>query len=320
MFFRSISLSLLFLLSWFTGTAVQAEELFRNSYAVVVGIDRYKSKQWGNLPNSVNDAKGMKRYLEAQGFQVKSFYEEEAVKDDIVSYLEDTLAPRIAGQDRFLFYFSGHGETVLLGGQDRGYIIPYKGEKGKSSTWISMDSLRELSQKLGSARHQLYIFDSCFGGLFAEKGPMSSIDEKFPHYIERISSQKARQYLTAGGSGERVPASGPKPGYSYFTGYLLAALEDGKADLKPDGFITASELQAYLEAAASGSSQTPRGGTIAGHEQGNFLFRSPFAARDEPEEDATDSVMKGGKEPGAKPAAGAIWRRRLVFPPGQQGR
>ncbi|MCK9296692.1 MAG: SUMF1/EgtB/PvdO family nonheme iron enzyme [Desulfobulbaceae bacterium] len=312
MSFRSIAISFLFFISWFAGTAVQAEELFGNSYAVVVGIDRYKSKQWDYLPHSVNDAKGMKLYLEAQGFQVKPFYGEEAVKDDIVSYLEDTLAPRITGQDRFLFYFSGHGETVHFGELDCGYIIPYEGEKGRYSTWISMDILRELSQKLGAARHQLYIFDSCFGGLFAEKGPMSSIDEKFPNYIGRISSQKARQYLTAGGKDERVPASGPKAGYSYFTGYLLAALKDGKADLKPDGFITASELQAYLEAAASGSSQTPRGGTIAGHEQGNFLFRSPFAARDELEEDATDSVMKGGKEPGAKPGAGAIWREPVT--------
>ncbi|MBU4260274.1 MAG: SUMF1/EgtB/PvdO family nonheme iron enzyme [Proteobacteria bacterium] len=312
MSFRSFAISLLFFVSWFAGTTAQAEELFRKSYAVVVGIDRYQSDYWDYLPNSVNDAREMKRYLESQGFEVKPFFRDEAVSGKIISYLEDTLAPRVTGQDRFLFYFSGHGETLSLGGQDYGYIIPYEGEKGKPSTWISMDKLRELSRKLGAARHQLYIFDSCFGGLFAEKGPLSSIDEKFPHYIERISSQKARQYLTAGGSGERVPASGPKAGYSYFTGFLLSALEDGKADLYPDGYITASELNSYLEGAASGASQTPRGGTIAGHEQGNFLFRSPFPPPPPPEKVAADSVMKGGAGAGAKPAAGSIFRDSIT--------
>lgn len=279
---------------------------FRKSFAIVVGIDRYQSDHWQNLPNSVNDARGMSRYLENQGYQVKTFLQKEAVKDAILSYMEDTLAPRINEEDRFLFYFSGHGETVPLGGSDYGYIVPYDGQEGKYSTWISMDNLRELARKLGLARHQLYIFDSCFGGLFAEKSAMSAIDVDFPNYIDRVASQKARQYLTAGGKGERVPASGPKPGYSYFTGYLLEALEDGKADMYPDGYITATELHSYLEAAASSSSQTPRGGTIAGHMQGNFLFSSPFPVKDQSQPEPAESVFKGGTELKEQPAAAVL--------------
>lgn len=258
-------------------TAYAATSLFGNSYAVVIGIDDYKhSRVWPDLPYANKDARGMATFLQNQGFEVRTLYDREATQRAIISALEDHLAPRLKENDRVLFFFSGHGETRPYGNEDHGYIVPQDGDKWPS-TWISMEKLRELAWKMGAARHQLFIFDACFGGLFAAKGPLSTRDPDMPGYIEAVSKDKARQYLTAGGAREKVRAGGPK-GYSYFTGYLLEALKQGKADTYRDGYITASELVAWLEPAASNPDHTPRGGTLGGHEQGDFLFQSPFPA------------------------------------------
>ena len=270
---------------------------FGKSYAVVIGIGKYKhGRLWAGLDYATKDAEGMVDYLEGQGFEVKPFYNQDATKASITSWLEDTLAPILTEHDRVLFFFSGHGETTELGGQDRGYIIPYEGEK-RSSTWISMEKLRELASKMAEARHQLFIFDSCFGGQFAMKSRSSAMDPLFPNYVERISENKARQYLTAGGKDEQVRADGPD-GYSHFTGYLLKGLQEGKADLHNDGIITMNELAAYLVPAASNSDHTPREGNFAGHESGEFFFTSPFKP-DPPDEEEQESpketvVLKGG--------------------------
>ncbi|MCI5150488.1 MAG: hypothetical protein D3916_14065 [Candidatus Electrothrix sp. MAN1_4] len=97
-----------------------------------------------------------------------------------------------------------------------------------------------------------------------------------------MTGSRARQYLTAGGTNQETPAYSNLTGYrqySYYTAYLLKGLREGAADTHPDGFITASELNAYLEPAAATNYNTPRGGHFPGHEQGDFVFRSPKTAR-----------------------------------------
>ncbi|MCI5119644.1 MAG: caspase family protein [Candidatus Electrothrix sp. AUS4] len=264
-------------------TPVQGADLFNKSYAVVIGISKYQnSGTWKTLDNAENDAQAMKDFLTGQGFEVKSFTGAEAKKYSIISYLEDILALKLTLNDRFVFYFSGHGNTRRVGGRDRGYLIPYDGDTKKASTWIAMEQLQDLADKLGNARHQLFILDSCFGGLFATKGSPTTVPEGTPGYISTVTGSRARQYLTAGGTNQETPARSNLTGYrqySYYTAYLLKGLREGAADTHPDGYITASELNAYLEPAAATNYNTPRGGHFPGHEQGDFVFRSPKTAR-----------------------------------------
>lgn len=265
------------------GTPARSADLFNKSYAVVVGISRYQnSGTWKTLDNAENDARAMSEFFTGQGFEVKSFTDAEARKYSITSYLEDTLALKLTQNDRFVFYFSGHGNTRRVGGRDRGYLIPYDGDTKKSSTWIDMKQLQDLADKLGNARHQLFILDSCFGGLFATKGSPTTVPDGTPGYITTVTGSRARQYLTAGGSNQETPARSNLNGYrqySYYTAYLLKGLLEGEADTHPDGYITASELNAYLEPAAATNYNTPRGGHFPGHEQGDFVFSSPKHAQ-----------------------------------------
>ncbi|MCI5137144.1 MAG: caspase family protein [Candidatus Electrothrix sp. AR1] len=260
--------------------AVNPSRYFGKSYAVVIGIRNYQqATTWKELKYAEKDAKAMADLLRRQGFEVRLFIGREATKNNIISYLADDLATRLSKGDRIVFYFSGHGETQKLGGSDFGYIIPYEGTN-RSATWISMEKLRELAKKLGYARHQLFIFDSCFGGLFATKGALTSRPEDTPNYVAEVAHHFARQYLTAGGANEQTPADSQLYGYrehSHYTAYLLKGLE-GAADTYRDGVITASELNAYLGPAATSNFNKPRGDSFPGHEQGNFLFRSPLPA------------------------------------------
>ena len=91
--------------------------------------------------------------------------------------------------------------------------------------------------------------------------------------IEKASANRARQFPTAGGKHEQVLADGPH-GYSYFTGYLMEAL-NGKGDLNDDSYVTMTELASYLLPAASNWDHTPRWGVMPENEQGEYWFRVP---------------------------------------------
>lgn len=281
--------------------ALQAKtpaQYFGKSYAVVVGIRDYEdSGRWPRLENNENDANEIARLLQSQGFDVESFKGMAASKRAIESYIEDTLAPKLKTNDRVVFYFSGHGETLRKGGKDWGYVIPFDATD-QSSSWISMERLQTLAGMMGSARHQLFIFDACFGGTFGLKSSLSATPENVPDYVGVVAQAKARQYLTAGGAKERTPATSNLPGYkkySFFTAYLIKALREDGGDLNKDGVITASELDAYLGPAATSQYNTPRGGSFAGHEQGNFVLQ----ARSKPVLPITpvgsSSILKGGE-------------------------
>lgn len=86
-----------------------------------------------------------------------------------------------------------------------------------------------------------------------------------------MARRTARQMLTAGGADQQVADNGPN-GHSVFTWTLMQGLE-GRADLNGDGFITASELAAYVGPVVSSlSKQTPAFGNLPGNEGGEFLF------------------------------------------------
>jgi len=245
--------------------------LFGKSYALVVGIDDYASRDWPSLSYGRKDAKAIEAFLEMQGYEITALYGEEATRENILWALGGKIAPKLTGRDRVMVFFSGHGETRELGWRDYGYIIPYDGTD-KFSSWISMAEMRELSEQMLKARHQLFIFDSCYGGSIGRKAGEPA-RETHPRYIEKVSANRARQFLTAGGKNEQVRAGGPH-GYSYFTGHLMEAL-NGKGDLNEDTYVTMTELASYLLPAASNWDHTPRWGVLPEHEQGEFWFRVP---------------------------------------------
>jgi hypothetical protein len=259
-------------------TIPQAQaQYYERSYALVVGIDAYPSANWPKLQYAKRDAQGVARFLLSQGFEVITLLDAQATKTAIIARMQNDLARRVKKNDRVLFFFAGHGYTEELGDEDFGYIVPYDGGE-ISATYISMEELRAQSDKMKKAKHQLFILDACYGGLFGTRGAQGK-NPKIPNYLKEITKRSARQFITAGGKDQQV-LDGAACGHSFFTCALLEALQDGLGDTNNDGYITFSELTGYLIPRASNDYQTPAAGTLPRHGLGEFVFRSPKPAID----------------------------------------
>ncbi|UCE08475.1 MAG: caspase family protein, partial [bacterium] len=218
---KLVGISLLVLIHVMMTAGETQAQVYSNQYAVIIGINQYQSSQWQALSYARNDAEGIAALMQQLGFKVYSLYDRQATKANILSLLEDRVARRVRKNDALFFFFAGHGATEHLGGKTWGYIVP-SDASAKPSSYISMDELVILSEKMGNAKHQLFVMDYCFGGLLGKKRA-GGISEQHPYYLREISTRIARQILTAGGENQQVADGGPY-GHSSFTGYLIKGI------------------------------------------------------------------------------------------------
>jgi peptidoglycan/xylan/chitin deacetylase (PgdA/CDA1 family)/uncharacterized caspase-like protein len=248
--------------------------LYRESHAVVIGINEYQ--KWPKLSYAVNDARGVRELL-VERFRFKPeniqvLLDAEATRERIVSSLGDVLSDtnKVQKDDRVFVFFAGHGITRKLpNGRSLGYIVPVDADTTNyQSQAISMTNFQDISEAI-PAKHVLFVMDACYSGLALTRGGPPAADPR--KYLQEVTRRNARQVLTAGGADEQVADQGPN-GHSIFTWTLLQGLE-GKADLNTDGYVTASELFAYVGPAVSSvSRQTPAFGSMPGSEGGEFVL------------------------------------------------
>lgn len=242
---------------------------FGQSWALVIGIDDYV--HWPKLRHATKDAHAIGRALvEKYGFspeRVITLKDAEATRNGILAAFHERLQQALKPQDRVVVFFAGHGATMRLSsGRDLGYIIPVDSRPNAiASDAIPMTELQNIAESL-RARHVLFLMDACYSGLGLARGASG--------FLQQNARRLGRQMLTAGGADQMVADNGPA-GHSIFTWTLLQGLE-GRADLNNDGFITATELAAYVSpTVASVSSQTPAFGSLPGSEGGDFVFETP---------------------------------------------
>jgi peptidoglycan/xylan/chitin deacetylase (PgdA/CDA1 family)/uncharacterized caspase-like protein len=257
-------------------TAPESAEaaLYRESWAVVIGINDYQ--KWPKLSYAVNDAQGVREIL-VERFRFKPeniqvLLDAEATRERILSALGDVLSDtnKVKRDDRVFVFFAGHGITRKLpNGRSLGYIVPVDADtKNYQSQAISMTHFQDISEAI-AAKHVFFVMDACYSGLALTRGSAPSGDLR--KYLQEVTRRSARQVLTAGGADEQVADQGPN-GHSIFTWTLLQGLE-GKADLNSDGYVTASELFAYVGPTVSSlSRQTPAFGSMPGSEGGEFVL------------------------------------------------
>ena len=245
-------------------------DLFANSYGVVVGISKYPPPRLNPLPYADGDARAVAGVLNTQGYKVTELYDQSATRRNILAAFYD-IAGKLRPNDRVLVFLALHGASKQIGGQTRGYIIPYDGVD--YPTYISNSDLMEASSQMDTARHQLFILDACYGGLMTTR---SGVPPDTPNYVQEVTNRTARQIVSAGGANQEVLDSGPN-NHSVFASALLEALA-GQADLNRDGYITYAELLSYLIPRASNAYQTPAAGVLPGHGGGEYVFRSPLGA------------------------------------------
>lgn len=257
------------------GATDQVKAPYRDSWAVLIGIDDYA--HWPRLNYAVNDAKGVESLLKDKfGFRedrIFRLHDRAASRGNIQSLLGDYLGDprRVQREDRVFVFFAGHGATrPLASGRDLGYLIPADGKPDElHGTAISMSTLQDIGEAI-PAKHLLYVMDSCYSGLaLTRSGALGAGSSQ--NYLSEIARRSARQIYTAGGADQVVADSGPG-GHSVFTWALLRAL-GGEGDLNADGVITATELATWTSPLVSSMSrQTPAFGNLPGSEGGEFFF------------------------------------------------
>ena len=256
------------------GMAVNVDDIYDNSYALIIGIDKYQNVQ--PLNYAVKDAESIQDILvntfDFPEDNVTLLKNEEATKQNILKSFSE-ITKKAEDSDRVLIFFAGHGETMdLPEGGEKGYLIPVEGDsEDLYLTGLPMEELRQIAL-ISRAKHMLYLVDACYGGI-AAIGSRGLDSKRTPNYIDKITKDKSRQVITAGGRGEQVIEK-PEWGHSAFTLNLKRGLQDSRADYNSDGYITANELGLFLREKVtidSENQQTPQYGRMTSQE-GEFVF------------------------------------------------
>jgi hypothetical protein len=251
--------------------STQVIDLYKGSYALVIGVSNYNNG-WPKLPGVIQDTELVRDALEKNGFEVKVVLDPN--KLDMERAFERFIKKHggITG-NRLLFYFAGHGHTVKpkYGGSELGYIVPvdapnpYDDIQEFKRVAMSMQRIEEYSLNMDS-KHAIFLFDSCFSGsLFA-------MTRAVPEHINYKTAKPVRQFITSGSADEKVPDK------SIFRHQFIEALE-GYGDVNKDGYITGSELGEFLQNKVvnySKGSQHPQYGKIRNPnlDKGDFVFQT----------------------------------------------
>lgn len=226
---------------WFSSLFQRQD--FNKSYAIVIGISQFNEFQ--NL-GTQNDPIRMKDYLinEAGFDYVRLITGNQVNLNKIRSIMVNEMPRYLGANDRFLFYWSGHGATANRNGKQFGYLPVANSRKGDFSTMLDMNTLAQWDNQL-SAKQTFYLLDACYSGTAGFR-VMSDGKAQTVQQIARPS----RQILTAGLANEETIVI-DRLGGSVFTTAVLDGLR-GAADtsypnLPKDGIVSARELEVYVK-------------------------------------------------------------------------
>ena len=238
------------------------------SFALLIGASHYQ--HWPSLPGVAADLKAVRAALEGHGFQVTVV--EDPDRQALRQAYEEFINAHGNGvENRLLFYFAGHGETLKRAwGGEMGYIVPIDAprpdadERGFLAAALTMEQFQVYARSIQS-KHALFLFDSCFSG------SLFNLSRGIPAHISKKTAEPVRQFITSGSAREKVPDD------SIFRRQLVDGLA-GEADQNPrDGYVTGTELGEFLKARVAGYSrgaQNPQSGTIQDPllDRGDFVF------------------------------------------------
>ncbi len=215
---------------------------YTKSYALVIGISLYDN--YRNLPTNNDPLRfGNFLYREAGFDYVQILTEEKATSERIRELMIDELPQLIDRNDRFLFYWSGHGLTRTVNCGARGYLPLKSTPRNRYSKMINMDDLRRWDGLI-KAKQTLYMLDSCFSGLAG-----TSVKSNARRLTIGQLAKPSRQLMTAGTEGQQTIAI-DQLGGSIFTTALLDGLR-GAADtinaFERDGIVSVNELVVYVK-------------------------------------------------------------------------
>jgi len=283
---------------WFEDGILQKfDRPYKNIYAVLVAIDRYKSNSAGSkyddLGNMVENAERLKEQLTVMGFppeNIIALYNKHATSENIDDALQRFwYGGECADADLLVFYYGGHGDYVEGSATDPsqshkiGFLVTSDCDARRpTATSMLMRDLTGRHFENIVSRHVLMLIDSCSAGLALPRFQGPDLDpEKLAQFKKIVAvrsglKKPARNIIVAGtGAQKALWENG-----GIFTQALVDGLK-GPADLNRDGVVEFDELSLHLKnkvrarAAITGVEQEPRPWKAEIYGDGGVVFLVP---------------------------------------------
>ena len=243
---------------------------YKDSWAIVVGVNKYKSPHVPQLSYAVADAEAVAAALPAAGFRpdhIQILQNEKASREAIQQAIYSKVASTHE-DDRLLIFFALHGEVFKQRKGEEGYLLPYDVDRANLPlTALPMTELAQIGRRL-PPKHIMFVLDTCFSG-YAAKRNVPVVDTASD--LTALTNERVVGLLTAGTGDQKSMEEG---GHGIFTRGFLKGLE-GAADRDGTG-LTAPKLAVYIQERVlveSGNRQTPQYAKLDG--EGEFLFLPP---------------------------------------------
>jgi formylglycine-generating enzyme required for sulfatase activity len=220
---------------------------FGRDYAVIVGLSDFQ--YFNPLDATKGDPESVFKFLRDEaGFDYILMLRDEEVTYQILRDLfEYELPHTLHSNDRFLFFWSGHGTQFPDAlGVEQGYLPLISSPVNNLATMVDMGALTRWDRLL-PAKQALFLLDACFSGL---AGTTAQGDEDQKLEIRELA-KPGHHIISAGGKDQKTIASAQDWQGSIFTYALLKALR-GEADRYGgkngggDGVINLYELVADM--------------------------------------------------------------------------
>ena len=139
-----------------------------NRLALLVGVNKYRSKDIPTLKGCVNDVMAMKNVLRGKyGFaeaEIHTLTDDQATYSKITDEFKSHLIAKSRPLDIVVFQFSGHGSRFEVGSDPSGFeetIVPYDSRDTKNLD-ITGRALSSLLKELGTqTKNVTVVLDSC---------------------------------------------------------------------------------------------------------------------------------------------------------------
>ena len=212
-------------------------------YAFIVGIEHYVENSLPKVPYAESDATEMAEALKALGFEIDTLLLSKNATKTSIEHRLTALFETLTKNDRFLFYYAGHGFA------DVGYSVLSSAEtvaKAASKTGVSLQwVINQLNET--PCTKWMFFLDACHSGevnLHNERGVLDTMSDA---ELKQFFGEADHKVCFASCKFSQKSYSATAIKHGIWTHQLLKALRGEEAAALLNGkFLTATTLQDYL--------------------------------------------------------------------------
>ncbi len=225
------------------------------TYAVVIGISKYQSKELKPLQFADKDAGLFAAWLQSDAGgkvpaeQIKLLQNEQATIAAVYDAL-DWLKENCSEKDIVYFYFSGHGDVETKNSFSKGYLLAYNTPSNNyRNNAIRIEDINSIANSLSltNKANVILVTDACHSGKLA--GDFYKGKQLVAAQLQIVLNNEVRLASCAVDeeAAEGIDWDGGRGVFSY---YLLRGLQ-GMAESEKDGIIKLNELSKFLDSSVS---------------------------------------------------------------------